>query len=98
MKKCTKQRMQECIIISSVGSHSENQLFQKELSGILRKEIEILPPIYKTLITLFHHESMSYTELSQITGMPEGTVKSSLFRARKMLKENLLSKYQKEAL
>jgi RNA polymerase sigma factor (sigma-70 family) len=82
----------------TAGSHSENQLFQKELSGILGKEIEGLPTIYKTLIMLFHHESLSYAELSQITGMPEGTVKSSLFRARKMLKENLLSKYQKEAL
>src|SRR5580704_1632225 len=74
---------------SSVGNNSENKLFQKELSGILRKEIEVLPAIYQTLITLFHHESVSYAELSQITGMPEGTVKSSLFRARKMLKENL---------
>ncbi|HEY4935367.1 MAG TPA: sigma-70 family RNA polymerase sigma factor, partial [Puia sp.] len=83
---------------SAVGSHSENRLSQKELSGILRREIDGLPAIYQTLITLFHHESMSYEELSQITGMPEGTVKSSLFRARKMLKENLLSKYQKEAL
>ena len=81
-----------------IGRHSENKLFQKELSVILRKEIEGLPIIYQTLITLFHHECMSYAELSQITGMPEGTVKSSLFRARKMLKENLLSKYQKEAL
>ncbi len=83
---------------SSVENNSENNLFQKELSVILRKEIEELPPIYQTLITLFHHESMTYEELSQITGLPEGTVKSSLFRARKMLKENLLSKYQKEAL
>ena len=83
---------------SSVENYSENNLFQKELSVILRKEIEGLPAIYQTLITLFHHESMTYEELSQITGLPEGTVKSSLFRARKMLKENLLSKYQKEAL
>ena len=83
---------------SSAENNSENNLFQKELSVILRKEIEELPPIYQTLITLFHHESMTYEELSQITGLPEGTVKSSLFRARKMLKENLLSKYQKEAL
>ena len=44
----------------AVGSYSENRLSQKELSGILRKEIEGLPAIYKTLITLFHHESMSY--------------------------------------
>jgi len=77
---------------------SESILSQKELSGILRKEIDDLPVIYKTLITLFHHESMSYEELSQVTGLPEGTVKSSLFRARRMLKEKLLSKYQKEAL
>jgi RNA polymerase sigma factor (sigma-70 family) len=76
----------------------ENKFSQKELSAILRKEIGELPAIYQTLITLFHHECMSYAELSQITGLPEGTVKSSLFRARRMLKENLLSKYQKEAL
>ncbi len=83
---------------SSVENNAENNLFQKELSVILRKEMEGLPAIYQTLITLFHHESMTYEELSQITGLPEGTVKSSLFRARKMLKENILSKYQKEAL
>jgi RNA polymerase sigma factor (sigma-70 family) len=83
---------------SSAENNSENNLFQKELSIILRKEIEVLPAIYQTLITLFHHESMTYEELSRITGMPEGTVKSSLFRARKMLKENLLSKYLKETL
>ncbi|HEX3079073.1 MAG TPA: sigma-70 family RNA polymerase sigma factor [Puia sp.] len=85
-------------IYSYVESNSEKNLSQKELSLILRKEMEGLPAIYQTLITLFHHESMTYGELSQITGLPEGTVKSSLFRARKKLKENLLSKYLKEAL
>jgi len=79
-------------------SDSEYRLSQKELSGILQKEIEQLPPTYQTLVILFHQESMSYDELAQITGLPEGTVKSSLYRARKMLKENLLLKYQKEAL
>lgn len=83
---------------SAVSSDSERRLFQKELSGILTREIDNLPPIYQTLITLFHRESVSYEELSQITGLPDGTVKSYLFRARKMLKENLLSKYKKEAL
>lgn len=82
----------------AVSSDSERQLFQKELSVILNKEINGLPPLYQTLITLYHQESMSYEELSQITGLPDGTVKSYLFRARKMLKENLLSKYKKEAL
>jgi RNA polymerase sigma-70 factor (ECF subfamily) len=36
--------------------------------------------------------------MAQITGLPEGTVKSYLFRARKMLKEKLSSKYKMEKL
>ena len=92
----------EDLPLKSVYHHSyqdsESIISRKELSGILTKEIEDLPAIYKTLITLFHHGSMTYEELSQVTGLPEGTVKSSLVRARKMLKEKLLSKYQKEAL
>lgn len=83
---------------SSTHNESESRLFQKDLSGILSKEMDGLPAVYRTLITLYHHESMSYEELSQITGLPSGTVKSYLFRARKMLKENLLAKYKKEAL
>ncbi len=77
---------------------SEYLVSRKEISVILKNEINNLPSMYQTLITLFHRESMSYEELTQITGLPEGTVKSSLYRARKMMKENLLSKYKKEAL
>jgi RNA polymerase sigma factor (sigma-70 family) len=83
---------------SSYRNESEAILSRKELSEILTREIEGLPPLYKTLIVLYHNESMSYEELSQITELPVGTVKSYLFRARKMLKENLLIKYKKEAL
>jgi len=57
-----------------------------------------LSPLHKTLITLFHNECLSYAEIAVITDMPEGTVKSYLFRARRSLKEGLLSKYKKEEL
>jgi len=76
----------------------ERQMAERDLSRILQKEIEKLPPIYRVLIVLFHQENMRYDELVSITGLPEGTVKSHLFRARKMLRENLLMNYQKEAL
>ena len=58
----------------------------------------MLSPIYKTLIMLYHNEELSYEEISQITELPEGTVKNYLFRARKALKERLLVKYKKEEL
>ncbi len=51
--------------------------------------IEKLPEQYKTVLILFHIEEFNYVEIQEITGMPEGTVKNYLFRARKLLKEQL---------
>lgn len=84
--------------INTSSNETEILIFQKDLSEILISEIDILPPLYKTLITLYHNEELSYEEIAQITELPEGTVKSYLFRARKSLRENLLRKYKKEEL
>lgn len=76
----------------------DDSLLRRNLSGILQTGIAKLSPLYKTLITLYHNEEMSYREIGQITGLPEGTVKNYLFRARKALKNNLLLTYKKEDL
>ena len=83
---------------SAPDNDIEAFIFQKQLSEILKIEIEKLPPLYKTLITLYHNEELSYSEIAQVTELPEGTLKNYLFRARKTLKENLLQKYKREAL
>ena len=81
------------------GTHDiESIFFKKELIHILKIEIDKLPPLYKTLITLFHNEELSYSEIAQITDLTEGTLKSYLFRARKALRDNLLNNYKKEEL
>ena len=77
---------------------SKDFVIHKDLSVILHKVIEKLSPVYRTLISLYHQQELSYDEIGYITGLPEGTVKSYLFRARKALKENLLVHYKKEDL
>jgi len=77
---------------------TDRLLLQKELKGLLEAEIGRLPPIYQTLIGLYHQEALSYQEITRITGLPEGTVKSYLFRARRELKDSMLSRYKKEKL
>jgi RNA polymerase sigma factor (sigma-70 family) len=62
---------------------------QTDLHRYIREQIEKLPIHYRTVLTLFHLEEFSYQEIEQITGMPEGTVKSYLFRAKALLKEKL---------
>ena len=73
-------------------------VIKKNVSEIVKLGIEKLPRMYKTLITLYHNEELSYEEIGTITGLPEGTVKSYLFRARKELKNHLLLEYKKEDL
>ena len=79
-------------------NQTENDIFQRELNEILKSEIELLSPLHKTLISLYHNEELSYEEIARITQLPEGTVKSYLFRARRSLKDSLLRKYKKEEL
>lgn len=60
-----------------------------DLHRYIRDQIELLPVHYRTVITLSHLQEFSYQEIEQITGMPEGTVKSYLFRAKALLREKL---------
>jgi RNA polymerase sigma factor (sigma-70 family) len=64
-------------------------LHKKDVSAYVNHLIGQMPEQYRVLITLFHLDEFSYQEIEDITGMPEGTVKSYLFRARKILKERL---------
>ncbi len=64
---------------------------RSDLHRYIRGQIEFLPLHYRTVLTLYHLEEFSYQDIEKITGMPEGTIKSYLFRARKLLKEKLKS-------
>jgi RNA polymerase sigma-70 factor (ECF subfamily) len=77
---------------------TDQPFLQKELRELIAREIARLPPIYQTLIGLYHQEELSYQEIGTITGLPEGTVKSYLFRARKLLKKTTLFHYKREML
>lgn len=76
----------------------ETALFGHDLTGILGTAIEQLPPLYRTLISLYHQQELSYEEIAQITSLPDGTVKNYLFRARKQLKQYILASYQRDDL
>lgn len=71
---------------------------EKEASVLLRSEINTMPVHYRTILTLYHLDRMSYKEIGETMDLPEGTVKSYLFRARRLLKDRLMAKYQREDL
>ena len=74
----------------------EEKLEDKDLEDMVLKLIGQLPVQYKTVLTLYHLDGKSYPEIGEITGMPEGTVKNYLFRARNLLKEKVKKYFGKE--
>lgn len=62
---------------------------KKNISLFVNRLINTMPAQYKLVLTLFHINEFSYLEIGEITGMPEGTIKGYLFRARKLLKEKI---------
>lgn len=76
----------------------QNLLSKKEESNYVNMLIDQMPEQYKTVLTLYHLNGFSYQEIEEITQMPEGTIKSYLFRARKLLKEKLSVYLKKELL
>ena len=55
----------------------------------LHAAIERLPPVQRTVLTLYHLEELPIGEIAAITGLAEGTIKSHLFRTRARLRERL---------
>lgn len=58
-------------------------------TGGLWEAVCALPPDRRTAVTLFYYESMTVNEIARLLGVPQGTVKSRLARARAQLKEML---------
>ena len=62
-----------------------------DLQEILDEALEQLPDIQRTVILLRDYEGYAYDEIGEITGLKESQVKVYIFRARKKLKEILVS-------
>ena len=74
---------------TSDGFDLEAACADQELMQHLGAEIERLPTLQRTLVTLYHLDELGIGEIASVTGLPEGTVKNYLFRARQRLRQQL---------
>lgn len=58
-----------------------------QISRLLHAAIDALPALQRSLLTLYHLDELPISEIATITGLPEGSVKSHLFRSRKLLRQ-----------
>jgi RNA polymerase sigma-70 factor (ECF subfamily) len=73
----------------SDAPNPEEVVLQNDSDTLVRKALEMLPSTAREVLILRELEGMSYKEIADVTGVPMGTVMSSLSRARGRLREVL---------
>ena len=103
LRRAGNSRTEEMEVAGESGSTFEKPYASKALSpeqeterGERRAEIEEvvrqLAPAYRELIVLRHSHDLSYDEIAEVTGLPLGTVKNRIFRAREAMRELLVAR------
>ena len=84
--------------VPSQDDEPDTELEKKEFSAIVRAEIGRMDSAYASILTMFFLQEMSYDEIISVTGLPLGTVKNRLFRARLQLRTAVLRQFSEKKL
>ncbi|MFN2576492.1 MAG: RNA polymerase sigma factor [Pyrinomonadaceae bacterium] len=70
----------------------EQETERKERRSEIESVVQLLQASYRELILLRHSHDLSYDEIAEVTGLPLGTVKNRLFRAREAMRDLLVQR------
>src|SRR5262245_28910521 len=80
---------EEAAEIADAKDDPELELQKTDKAAILRRCLDKLSPEHREVIDLVYYHEMSIGEVSSIVGIPESTVKTRMFYARKRISELL---------
>ena len=67
----------------------ERAAMSQDLAQAFEQELRAIRPEYAEILVLRFQEGLAYEEIAEVTGLPMGTVKTHLFRARRLLARRL---------
>lgn len=94
-KKETLPIDDETLIKDSSNITPEEIQIRKITQTAIREAISELPEKYAVCIEMYFYYDIPYQQISEITEFPVNTIKSNIFRAKKLLKEKLEDYYGK---
>jgi len=80
----------------SIENLNENILFETPEESEIFSVVCDLPQNYKTVVYLFYYEGYKVNEIAKLMDTKEGTIKTWLYRAREILRENLEGGFENE--
>src|SRR5690242_9146830 len=76
-------------VLRASGESMLQQLLRSEVQENVQQVVAKLPPELRIVVILRYTEQLSYDEIAEILGCPQGTVASRLNRAHKLLERRL---------
>jgi RNA polymerase sigma-70 factor (ECF subfamily) len=91
LRRRTEEELDEdaAAAVEDPGDDPEVALQKKDKGEILRRALTDLSPDHREIIDLVYYHEKSIEEVAEIVGIPENTVKTRMFYARKRLSELL---------
>jgi RNA polymerase sigma-70 factor (ECF subfamily) len=74
----------------------EGYFEKEELRREIQRILAALPDIYNLAVRMHYFDGLSYPEISRATGIPVGTLKSHIFRAKKLIRRALAGGKEEE--
>ncbi|MBE6713899.1 MAG: sigma-70 family RNA polymerase sigma factor [Ruminococcaceae bacterium] len=71
------------------GESIEEKIIHREELSLLRRELAFISSDYRNIVVAYYIDDRSVRDIAKENSLPEGTVKSKLSRARKILKEGM---------
>ena len=91
LRRCDADQLDEvtAAAIEDPADDPETTIEKRDRSNILRKCLSRLSPDHREIVDLVYYQEMAIHEVAEIVGIPENTVKTRMFHARKRMSELL---------
>jgi RNA polymerase sigma-70 factor (ECF subfamily) len=77
------------ISLGARDSSPEEAALREETRDEVRGALSTLPDAYQLVIRMHFYDGMSYPEISRASGIPVNTIKSHVFRAKRLIRSRL---------
>ena len=87
--ECRAVRRGQPRVGKAAEADPEGDFFEAIVDEEVLQHIQAIPEDYRVAVVLSDLEGLSYQEIAEMTDVPVGTVKSRLFRGRRLLQKEL---------
>ncbi|MDK8182573.1 RNA polymerase sigma factor [Paenibacillus sp. UMB4589-SE434] len=91
-----KKKTEEYMDSIDPGQNPLETILQKEKEQQIWRAIQLMTPKHRSAVILYYYEEFSIAEIAKILGVFEGTVKSRLHKARKIIAEQIQVRNEKQ--